>query len=111
MRLLIGQLAITLLILGCLGLTYLNYHNGTYEYALPIFIWMLIFVVLGIWTRTNPKKAFPAALIVYLATVIVKDIILGGEYILPILFHIYFAISMIIGRNSSIEAFKKLTGG
>jgi hypothetical protein len=110
MRLLIGQLAITLLILGCLGLIYLNYQDGTYKYALPICIWMLIFVVLGIWTRTNPKKAFLVALIVYLVTVIVKDIILGEEYILPILFHIYFATSMIIGRNSSIEAFKKLTG-
>lgn len=100
LRLLIGQLAIIFLILGGLGLSYLNFSTNSYKYATPILCWTLVFISLGIWTRYNPKSAFLTSLIVYTTSVVIKDIFLGGEYLLPFMFHIYFIISMVIGIKS-----------
>jgi hypothetical protein len=60
----------------------------------PILFWTFVFISLGIWTRHNPEPAFLTSLIVYTTSVIIKDIFLGGEYLLPFVFHIYFIISM-----------------
>ena len=100
LRLLIGQLAIIFLILGGFGLSYLNFSTNSYSYAIPILCWTLVFISLGIWTRHNPKSAFLTSLIVYTTSVIIKDIFLGGEYLLPFMFHIYFIISMVVGIKS-----------
>jgi hypothetical protein len=100
LRLLIGQLAIILVILGGLGLSYLNFSTNSYSYAIPILCWTLVFVPLGIWTRQNPKLAFLTCLIFYLASVVTKDIFLGGEYLLSFIVHIYFVSSMVVGINS-----------
>jgi hypothetical protein len=100
LKLLVGQLAIILLILGGLGLSYLNFSTNSYGYAIPILCSTLVFVSLGIWTRHNPKLAFLTSLVFYSVTIVIKDIFLGGEYILPFLFHIYFIVSMVVGINS-----------
>ena len=100
LKLLIGQLAIIFLILGGLGLSYLNFSSNSYKYAIPLLCWTLLFISLGIWTRYNPKSAFLTSLIVYTTSVIIKDIFFGGEYLLPFMFHIYFIISMVVGVNS-----------
>jgi hypothetical protein len=100
LRLVIGQLAIVFLILGGLGLSYLNFSGNSYSYAVPILCWTVVFISIGIWTRHNPKLAFLTSLIVYTTSVIIKDIFLGGEYLLPFIFHTYFIISMVVGINS-----------
>ena len=100
LKLLVGQLAIIFLILGGLGLSYLNFSANSYSYAIPILCWTLAFVTLGIWTRHNPKSAFLTSLIFYVVSIVTKDIFLGGEYLLPFLFHIYFIVSMVVGINS-----------
>lgn len=103
LRLLIGQLAIIFSILGGLGLSYLNFSTNSYSYAIPLLCWTLVFICLGVWTRHNPRTAFTTSLIIYVTSVIIKDIFLGGEYLLPFLFHIYFIISMIVGINSVLK--------
>ena len=100
MRLLVGQLAIILLVLGSSCLCYICITSNQYQYAWLIGIWVIIFNGLGIWSRSNPRKAFLTALISYVATVIVKDILFGGEYLLPMLFHLYFVTSMVVGMKS-----------
>jgi hypothetical protein len=100
LKLLIGQLAIIFLIFGGLGLSYLNFSTNSYGYAIPILCWTFAFVTFGIWTRHNPKLAFFTSLVFYSVSIVIKDIFLGGEYILPFLFHIYFIVSMVVGINS-----------
>ena len=101
LKLLLGQLAIILLIIGGLGLSYLNFSSNSYNFAIPILCWTFVFIPLGLWTRSNPKSAFLASLIYYSISIIIKDIILGGEYLLPFLVHIYFIVSMVVGINST----------
>ena len=100
LKLVVGQLAIIFLILGGLGLSYLNFSTNSFGYAIPILCWTLAFVTFGIWTRHNPKLAFLTSLVFYSVTIVIKDTFLGGENILPFLFHIYFIVSMVIGMNS-----------
>ena len=100
-KLLLGQLAIILLILGSGLMCYLTFTNGNYRYGWLIVAWASIFIGLAVWTRQNPKSAFLSALVIYLVTIIVKDITLGGEYLLSMLFHLYFVTSMVIGMKSS----------
>jgi hypothetical protein len=100
LKLLVGQVAIIFLILGGLGLSYLNFSTNSCGYAILIFCWTLAFVTFGMWTRHNPKLAFLTSLVFHSVTIVIKDIFLGGEYILPFLFHIYFIVSMVVGINS-----------
>ena len=99
-RLLIGQLAIIFLILGGLGLSFLNFSTNSYNYAVPILCWTLLFIPLGIWTRHNPKSAFLVSLIFYSVSLVIKNIFLGGEHLLSVMVHAYFIISMVVGINS-----------
>jgi hypothetical protein len=103
LQLLVGQFALILLISAGLGLCYLSLDSHTWLGSLLLLIWILLFITLGIWTRTNPKPAFAISLMLYLVTVIIKDIVWGGEYLLPFLFHIYFIGSMAMG----MKAFQK----
>lgn len=89
---------------------YLTYNEASYKYAIGIALFIVVFVSLGFWTRTNPKKAFLFTLIFYISTVIVKDVLIGGEYLLTFLFHVYFVLSMVIGMNGTVEEFKRLSG-
>ena len=100
-KFLIGQLAIILLIICGLGLSYLNFSTNSYNYAIPILGWTLIFIPLGLWTRHNAKAAFLTSLVFYVTSVIIKDIFLAGEHLLSFIVHIYFITSMVIGINSA----------
>ena len=100
LKLLLGQFALVLLILLGLGVSVFLYRETSYKTSILLFIWTALFIPIGLWTRTNPRKAFLTAAILYGATVIIKDIVVGGEYALPFLFHVFFIVSMFVGRNS-----------
>ena len=110
MKLLIGQLAVVLLVLLAGGLAYMNFRDEDYRRAIPLSIWTITVIAFGFWTRFNPSTAFKTLLAFYLLTVIIKDAFVGGEYLLTVLFHLYFIISMIVGMLGTIEEFKKLSG-
>ena len=99
-RLLVGQFAIILIIISGVGLSYLNFSRNSYRYGISLLCWTIVFFALGIWSRHNPKLAFLTSLIFYLASVIIKDLLLGGEYLLSFVVHIYVILSIIIGMNS-----------
>ena len=103
MRLLVGQLAIILLVLGSSCLCYICITSNQYQYAWLIGFWAIIFIGLVTWSRSNPTNAFLTALVLYVATVIVKDIVLGGEYLLLMLVHLYFITSMLVGMKACIK--------
>jgi hypothetical protein len=103
MRQFVGQIAIILLVVTGLGLSYLNFRSNSYDIAFLLLIWTLLFIPLGFWTKTNPKTAFLSALIFYFVSVIIKDSVMGGEYSLSFLFHLYFGLSMVIGLSSKIN--------
>lgn len=111
MKLLIGQLAVIFLVLGGCGLIYMTYSQESYNYTILLGIWTTVLVLFGIWTRTNPKKAFLAILIYYALSVLIKDAMYGGEYILTFIFHCYFVCSMLVGMTGTQEEFKQLNGG
>jgi hypothetical protein len=90
MKFFVGQIAIVFLILGAGFLCYLNTIDHNYKLAIPLFIWTLIIIILGFWTWSNPKRAFGIILAFYILSVVIKDILIGGEYGLTLLFHIYF---------------------
>lgn len=100
LKLLLGQFALVLLIILGLGVSILLYRETSDKTSILLFIWTAFFIPIGLWTRTNPRKAFLTAAILYGTTVIVKDIVVGGEYALPFLFHVFFIVSMFVGRNS-----------
>jgi len=100
LRLLIGQLAIIFLILGGLGLSFLNFSMNSYNYAIPILCWTLVFIPIGLWTRHNPKSAFLVSLIFYSVSLVIKNVFLGGEHLLSVMVHGYFITSMVVGINS-----------
>jgi hypothetical protein len=111
MKLLIGQLAIIILVLGATGLLYLTYSQASFEYTVLLVLWIVVVITVGIWTRANPKKAFLFILVFYTLSIAIKDALYGGEYILTILFHLYFVASMVIGMRGTREEYKKLTDG
>lgn len=100
LKLLLGQFALYLLIILGLGFSVFFYSISPNTTCILIFIWTLLFIPIALWTRTNPRKAFLTAAILYGTTVIVKDIVVGGEYALPFLFHVFFIVSMFVGRSS-----------
>jgi hypothetical protein len=104
MRIIIGQLAIAFLVVGGLGLSYLGLVSGSIDKVIPLLIWTLLFIPLGIWTRKNPSRAFMIILLLYITSVVIKNIFIGGEYILTFLFHIYFIVSMFIGSAAKLHA-------
>ena len=89
MKLLIGQSAIIILVIGAGILVYLAYKQASYTYVFLIASWTMALMVLGFWTRINPKKAFLFTLIFYVSSIILKDALYGGEYLLTFLFHLY----------------------
>jgi hypothetical protein len=97
----IGQIAIVLIVLGGLGLCLLLSNINPSGSIIPLAIWVLTFIPLGVWTRFNPKTAFTVAGGYYSIGVIIKDIVYGGEYLLPFLFHIYFLSSIIVGTTGA----------
>lgn len=107
MKLVVGQMAIALVVLGGTALSYINLSANSYNIGIPLMIWSIIYIPLGIWTRKNPKKAFFVAMIYYLISVVIKDLLFGGEYLLPFLIHIYFTCSMLIGMNAPMPKSKQ----
>jgi hypothetical protein len=104
LKLLVGQVAIIILVFFAAIVSYFIYSPISIYPPILLSVWSLLFIPLWIWSRKNPPKAFTVALIIYIVSAVIKDCAIGGEYILPFLFHIYFIFSMVVGMNATVPA-------
>lgn len=93
---LVGQLAILILVLLGIGVSVVYFFGGVLRIAIPILIWTLCMIFLGIWTLNNSKFGFIVTLAFYIVSIIVKYLFNNGEYLILYLVHFYFISSITI---------------
>lgn len=96
MRITIGRVAIFLVsVLGfLLSVVYPRIDTNA---NITLLIWTLILFTIGIYSFRNAKLSFWLALVFYIISIIVKYILMDGEYMILYLVHVYFITSTIIG--------------